>query len=43
MEIRAAHFEFQRDLAKIGKPVDKKEWHMTPQTVNAIIIPLEMK
>ena len=38
--IRAAHFEFQRDLAKIGKPVDKKEWHMTPQTVNAYYNPV---
>jgi len=38
--IRAAHFEFQRDLAKIGKPVDKKEWHMNPQTVNAYYNPV---
>ncbi len=32
-------FEFNRDLAKIGKPVDKTEWHMTPQTVNAYYNP----
>ncbi len=32
---RSATFEFKRDLAKIGKPVDKKEWGMTPPTVNA--------
>ena len=38
--IRAAHFEFARDLAKIGKPVDKSEWHMTPQTVNAYYNPV---
>jgi putative endopeptidase len=31
----ANNFEFKRDLAKIGKPVDKEEWGMTPQTVNA--------
>ena len=28
-------FEFARDLAKIGKPVDRTEWHMSPPTVNA--------
>ena len=28
-------FNFQRMLEKQGKPVDKKEWHMTPQMVNA--------
>jgi putative endopeptidase len=34
--VRAAHaFEFRRQLDKIGKPVDRDEWHMTPQTVNA--------
>lgn len=32
-------FEFRRDLAKIGKPVDKTEWGMTPQTVNAYYNP----
>jgi putative endopeptidase len=33
--IRAREFEFQRQLAKIGKPVDRGEWQMTPPTVNA--------
>jgi putative endopeptidase len=33
--IRARDFEFQRRLAKIGKPVDRQEWGMTPPTVNA--------
>jgi putative endopeptidase len=34
--VRAAHtFEFRRQLNKIGKPIDRDEWHMTPQTVNA--------
>jgi endothelin-converting enzyme/putative endopeptidase len=32
---RANRFEFQRVLAKIGKPYDRSEWQMTPQTVNA--------
>src|SRR5208283_2792235 len=32
---RAAAFEMHRDLAKIGKPVDRTEWGMTPPTVNA--------
>jgi predicted metalloendopeptidase len=31
----AAHFENLRDLSKIGKPVDRLEWGMTPSTVNA--------
>jgi endothelin-converting enzyme/putative endopeptidase len=32
---RANMFEFKRQMAKIGKPVDKNEWLMTPPTVNA--------
>jgi len=32
---RANEFESKRDLAKIGKPLDRKEWGMTPPTVNA--------
>ena len=36
---RAHAFEFARDLAKIGKPVDKGEWEMTPPTVNAYYDP----
>jgi putative endopeptidase len=32
---RSATFEFQRRLEKIGKPVDRTEWGMTPPTVNA--------
>ncbi len=38
---RAAVFESNRQLARVGKPVDKKEWHMTPQTVNAYFNPLQ--
>ena len=36
---RAIRFENERDMAKIGKPVDKEEWFMTPQTVNAYYSP----
>ncbi|HSN21837.1 MAG TPA: M13 family metallopeptidase, partial [Usitatibacter sp.] len=32
---RARRFESRRDLAKIGKPLDRSEWFMTPPTVNA--------
>ena len=38
--IRADEFEFQRELNKIGKPVDRLEWTMTPPTVNAYYDPL---
>ena len=33
--IRAQEFESRYDLTKLGKPVDRAEWHMTPPTVNA--------
>jgi len=33
--LRANEFESRRQIAKIDKPVDKKEWQMTPPTVNA--------
>jgi putative endopeptidase len=33
--MRANNFEFNRQINKIGKPVDRKEWGMTPPTVNA--------
>ncbi len=35
----ASRFEFQRGLAKLGKPIDRAEWGMTPQTVNAYYDP----
>ncbi|MBI4485620.1 MAG: M13 family metallopeptidase [Acidobacteria bacterium] len=38
---RALAFERQRDLMKIGRPIDRSEWHMTPPTVNAYYSPLE--
>ncbi len=34
-----AEFEFQRELGKIGKPIDRDEWFMTPQTINAYYNP----
>jgi putative endopeptidase len=33
--LRANEFESKREIAKIGKPLDRKEWGMTPPTVNA--------
>jgi len=36
---RATEFESKRRIAKIGKPVDRKEWGMTPPTVNAYYNP----
>jgi predicted metalloendopeptidase len=36
---RAATFEFHRDLNKVGKPVDRTEWGMSPPTVNAYYNP----
>jgi putative endopeptidase len=36
---RAKRFEFNRQLAKIGKPVDRGEWDMSPPTVNAYYNP----
>ena len=40
-QMRASEFEFARELAKIGKPVDKNEWGMTPPTVDAYYNPQE--
>ena len=39
--LRANAFEVQRELNKIGKPLDKQEWQMTPPTVNAYYEPTE--
>ncbi len=33
--MRSAQIEYERDIDKLGKPIDRDEWHMTPQTVNA--------
>ncbi len=37
--INANKFEVLKNLEKIGKPVDREEWHMSPQTVNAYYSP----
>jgi len=37
--MRANEFEFRRNIDKLGKPVDREEWEMTPQTVNAYYEP----
>jgi putative endopeptidase len=36
---RAGLFEYRRNVAKLGRPVDRGEWFMTPQTVNALFAP----
>ena len=33
--MRAQEFEYRRNIAKLGKPIDRTEWGMRPQTVNA--------
>ena len=38
-QMHGNQFEFQRDIHKIGKPVDRGEWDMTPPTVNAYYSP----
>lgn len=37
--LNASNFSFKHNLNKIGKPVDKAEWHMSPQTINAYYSP----
>jgi putative endopeptidase len=36
---RAAAFESHREIVRVGKPVDRSEWGMTPETVNAYFNP----
>jgi putative endopeptidase len=38
---RFEQFQYGASLAKLGKPVEKSEWSMTPQTVNAVNLPLQ--
>ncbi|TMJ46023.1 MAG: M13 family metallopeptidase [Alphaproteobacteria bacterium] len=38
---RASEWEYHHQLAKLGRPVDRDEWWMTPQTVNALNLPLQ--
>jgi putative endopeptidase len=37
---RAERFEYAQSLGKLGRPVDRDEWVMTPQTVNAVNLPV---
>ncbi|KQZ69262.1 peptidase M13 [Rhodanobacter sp. Root561] len=39
--LRAERFEYEHQRAKLGQSVDKAEWWMTPQTVNAVNLPLQ--
>src|SRR6202044_1776088 len=38
---RAELFDYRRQLAKLHEPVDRSEWWMDPQTVNAVNLPLQ--
>ena len=38
--LASKRFDFAYEMAKIGKPVDKDQWHMNPQTVNAYYSPV---
>jgi putative endopeptidase len=38
---RSSLFDYRAALGKLGKPVDKSEWWMTPQTVDAVNLPLQ--
>jgi predicted metalloendopeptidase len=38
---RSFAWDYQRNLDKLGQPVDRNEWHMTPQTVNAYYNPVQ--
>jgi endothelin-converting enzyme/putative endopeptidase len=37
---RGGAVEYRHEVARLGTPVDRKEWTMTPQTVNAVNLPL---
>ncbi|HVJ05430.1 MAG TPA: M13 family metallopeptidase [Candidatus Saccharimonadales bacterium] len=39
--LRGSLFDYHHDVNRLGKAVDKKEWSMTPQTVNAVNLPLQ--
>ncbi len=38
---RASLFLYQAERAKLGRPVDRSEWWMTPQTINAVNLPIQ--
>ena len=39
--LAADRFEYERNLAKVGRPVDRTEWDMTPMTINAYYDPTQ--
>ncbi|HWW86089.1 MAG TPA: M13 family metallopeptidase, partial [Vicinamibacterales bacterium] len=39
--MRAEEFEYKYRLDELGKPIDRNEWWMTPQTVNAVNLPIQ--
>jgi putative endopeptidase len=38
---RGSLFDYHHDVARLGSEIDRKEWSMTPQTVNAVNLPLQ--
>ncbi|HEX6802497.1 MAG TPA: M13 family metallopeptidase [Terriglobales bacterium] len=38
---RSRLFKYHRETSRLGKPIDRHEWSMTPQTVNAVNLPLQ--
>jgi putative endopeptidase len=38
---RGSLFDYRKETSRLGKQVDRKEWSMTPQTVNAVNLPLQ--
>jgi putative endopeptidase len=38
---RGSLFDYHHDVARLGSQIDRKEWSMTPQTVNAVNLPLQ--
>ncbi len=38
--IASSRFEHEREIKKLGGPIDRNEWHMTPQTINAYYNPV---
>jgi predicted metalloendopeptidase len=40
-QARSDMFEYHYSIDRIGKPIDRHEWSMTPQTVNAVNLPLQ--
>jgi endothelin-converting enzyme/putative endopeptidase len=40
-ELRSELFEYRYSVSRLGKPVERREWCMTPQTVNAVNLPVQ--